>query len=470
MTNGLKTIYNFFINQIKNYINNTLSSIYKYRENIIDVSNLSYHLLLSDNYNYYSTFKILIIGDNVISAYYFIKDFIFLKLISDTGNLKIEELDNNSIKNNENRIKIIGQYKKKIIDNYNNIYKLSTIERYLFYFILSNIVIFIKHSLNFIFSYIIDKKSDIIFQFICCILNLCVFCIIVPKVQNKLYIYNKIDNYRNNLINQVNIFIKYYFSKKLIIFIKNLNNNINEIRTYNIFIVYNYLTFDFILNFAKSYCFIAFLYYFRNSKETYYYYKIIKLACYYNYGLDFNIMTKEQSIDIINELIFYKKWKDLRDFKNTHAIYVLIYNKYFTNIDYYDKYINLLIFISVWNFISLLNILSIKLNILIITIVSLYRYKYNYKNINKNILFIAIEIICRIVNLNELTWAILTVCNDTIYEFIKEIVFYTRNKKSFNKAINYYSVTNLKNKQRERYQRENKYSERNTDYNLSSIF
>lgn len=113
MTNGLKTIYNFFINQIKNYINNTLSSIYKYRENIIDVSNLSYHLLLSDNYNYYSTFKILIIGDNVISAYYFIKDFIFLKLISDTGNLKIEELDNNSIKNNENRIKIIGQYKKR---------------------------------------------------------------------------------------------------------------------------------------------------------------------------------------------------------------------------------------------------------------------------------------------------------------------------------------------------------------------
>lgn len=395
-----------------------------------------------------SNLKKLIIGDGIILAYTFIKDLFFFKLVTKKSKMHIKEPK----KHNE----MLNKYKESIINNYNEIYILSTIERYVLYFLISKCYYFARFINNSFIHYDIVNN---IFEFV-------TYLFLTPSIQNYIAKNNTISKYRKNLLLQIKIFIKYYISKQIIVFVKNLYKDIYEIRTYNIFILYHYISYEFITTFIKSYCFVNLLYFFRNNDGGYYYYKAIKLACYYNYGLDFKIINVIQSCNIINELIYYKNWNDIVKVNNAHAIHVLVHNKYFLHNNYYDNYIAFIICISIWSFILLLKELSLSINIIILTSVSIYRYIYNTDNqtsinTNKNnfdIIYkcglnICIGVLCKIYNINEIIGCILFILNDNIYNFIYDLLFYIKNKNNFKKAIEYYKKDN-----------------KSIEYKLSSLF
>ena len=221
-----------------------------------------------------------------------------------------------------------------------SLYSFHVLERYIIYFLVH-------------FFVILPSKTKLPYFFI---------FISFPFIQNKLYI----DSY---IINRL-VFFKYNFAKIIIYFIQRLHSDIMNIQNYHIFLIYNYLEFDFIWNVFKNYLFVSLLYFLRNSNQTslYYYYKAIKAAYYCETGYLFNATTIHDSIYMINIIIKEQRWQDIKKLELINALYILIHHQQNTPL-YFTTYIYYMSFFTLWSFIySLFSLFNINYNSFLITI------------------------------------------------------------------------------------------------------
>lgn len=357
-------------------------------------------------------FEWLIISDSICSSINFIKNYIEYKTVE------------KSIRNSKLYI-----LKDEIVKQYNNLYTIDVFDRYILYLFLYS---------NYIWIIFINESDEIKYA-----LYIFFTLFTIPVVQNNLLKITYVELLFDDINNDKKCFMKYTISKLTIKCIKELDTSIVGIKNYHIFILYNYISFNYLFEFIKCYLLLYSLNLLRNSASTYYYYKAIKIAYYYNTGYLFNIITKEDAINRINTIIRDKKWKELSDIENVNSFYTLLHYKFNSPDNKSDIYIYILGFFSLWSLICVLKVINYFISILfILSYISIYSYndqKFLKRNYQK--IFIGILMYTMIfLGINDLV--ITLVCSNykIFYYMLNEVYFYMQYKTDIKKVLKHYKL------------------------------
>ena len=401
--------YKEFIQNVKNMFNNINNKevilLFKDYVNIPNVIIQSYFV------RNVSLLEAMIISDGIINAIYFANEYFVYK------------------------IKERNIYRKQLVKQYNNLYRLNTIDRYLLYIIL------------YFYHFSLDKCVYGIVRGEIVILNYSmVLMITIPGIQYYIMKNDRINRYINIYNENKKIFVYYSVSKFIINYIKDLDENIEEIKNYQIFILYKYLSFDLLYDFLKSYLFVYVLYFLRSSESTYYYYKAIKLSYYYTTGYLFNVITKDDSIYIINIIVKEKRWFDIHKVEIVHAFYSIISAKYNTNDDYYTNIsVNLIKFFTLWSIICLLKLFAVFINTTLLILYLCICYKdVSISNVIKKWITGCIIYSMILLNTNDLIISLIFVCHSVIYYVLEELYFFIKNANDIKKVLLFYNKNSKK--------------------------
>lgn len=367
-------------------------------------------------------FEWLVISDSICSSINFINN--YLKYDLNGNKDKFIKVDISSSAKKDIYIK---RYYIEIVKNYNSLYKIELFERYIFYLLLYLNYLFILTLIN------LDTIKYILY------INFTIFT--VPYVQNNLleikYINYIISEFKNDKVR----FMKYSISKLTIKCIKELDVSIIDIKNYHIFILYNCISFEFLLEFIKCYILIYSLYFLRNSSSTYYYYKAIKIAYYYNTNYLFNIITKDEAIININTIIKEKNWKELSNIQNVHSLYTIVQHNFNQSDSKYDIYIKIIGFFTLWSFICFLKVINYFTSIICISVfvlINIYKDKIFLKEHYKKIFISYVVYFMIILGINDLVIALICANYKVLYYITNEIYFYIENKRDIKKVLNFY--------------------------------
>jgi len=412
---------------IKEYIINNFSINNKINESIVKIlvkyGELNYNMvstyknviynfvrdniLMSDVletfYDKFSLMETMLLMDGVISSIYFLKDFLILKVSA----RKLSK-------------EAIIAYNEEIVIKSNKVYRLSTIDRYLFYLI----IYFVYNSINYVYS---ENRYSYIF----------IVCITVPYVQELFFSVHYVDKILKQYINNKDIFMKYSVAKLTIWFIQNLHPQIEKIQNYHIFIIYKLLSTKFIITIITNCLFILLLNILRSYDSTYYYYKGIKMAYYYNVGYLYNIIPIQDAIYLVNIIIKEKRWKELEKLEVLNALFILITCKYelfstFKGSVWTNIMLTLLKISSLYSFVSILKIINLyTLGVLLFVG---YVIKFSVKNVITSIFLYFLIIF----NINNLLITFMLIIHKIIYYYLEEIFFFIKNIKNIKKIIKVY--------------------------------
>ena len=417
-------------------------------EPIINVVNSSmYTYILSNFVRNITLFEAMIVSDGIYNALTFTKEYMYYKIkynliVSDKKEVNFDKKEVNFDKKEVNFDKknVDFDIKKQLLSNYKNVYILSIVDRYILY---STCYLSYKLITIITWSWKIILYNDF-YKFIDNTCNIVVLLLVFPYIQNTIIKLNPINKYIDVYLLNKQIFIKYSVSKIIINFIKSLDSRIDFIKNSQIFVLYRYISSQIVIDFVKSYCFIYFLYFLKHNQTTYYYYKMIKLAYYYNTGHLFNQITIEDSIYIINIIVSEKKWNDLSNLEMVHAFYTLINNKYNSNDNIYVTFsLYCAKFFTLWSFICLLKILKIELITFLLFAYFIIDYKLNYRGY-KTIKFmersgVVIVLYCLLLfNINDLVISTILVFYKYIYLIYCELLFFTTNVNDIKKVLLFY--------------------------------
>jgi hypothetical protein len=368
----------------------------------------TYILNLVQVYKKMPLMESLILIDGLISAFVFLKEYIILKVAEKRLNSK----------------RILDS-KKDIILHYNKIYILDVYDRYLLY-----LCIFIIYSILNTYEIFYNNFINISVIFA------------LPFIQNYILKLPLINKYLLLHIKNKEIFIKYSIAKVIVQFVEGLHLNIIKIQNYHIFLIYKYISFNYVWSITKTYLFILLLYTLRSYQSLYKYYKAIKLAYYYENSILFNVMPEEMAVDLVNMIIKEKRWDSLIKIEILNAFYVLISQKYkeetplLINIQ-----ITLFKIFSIWSLVSLCKVLffSIAVNYLYFMIFS-YIIIMN-SNKFKNIITGIIIYLLLLFNVNDIIITLVIISDKFIYYCLEEFYFFSLNAKNMRKMIKEYSET-----------------------------
>lgn len=398
----IKDIYDIYIKDyIKEYIpyGNYLTSI---KDVLISSSTFV------SIYSKFTLMESLLLLDGVICSIYFLNDFLILKM---------------SYKKITKEMFIL--YNQEIVEKYNNIYILSIIDRYLFY-----LCMYLGYNMM---SYFCQENK---YSYILILL------MVFPGVQNRFISLRCVNAQYNKYKENKEIFIKYSISKLAVKVIQNLHPQIEEIANYHIFIIYKILNMEFVWGIVKNCCIICVLNILRSCDATYYYYKAIKMAYYYNVGYLYNVIPLGDTIYTVNIIINEKRWKELLKIEVVNAFFILFVNKY----DLFNKLglslsINCQIILcqifSLYSIVSLFKIINnegyISLLYVCFTLLSfgLYFRKINIKNSITSILVYFLILF----NTNDLIITLVIVIQKLVYYWIGEIYFFIINVHNIKKVI-----------------------------------
>ncbi len=434
----------YFLEPVKNVIKDTLSNLIEQicptcpeliqtvaiktveiNKNYNIINNFWWFLTNDTIIKLYSRFTLMetmLLVDGLINATYFIKEYLILVVSSK----KLSKT-------------VLVKYNDEIVDNYNNVYILNAINRYLFYFI----IYFGYNSINY---FIHENQYS----------YLLILLITIPSIQNGLLSINykllPIKKHVDFYVENQKIFIKYSISKLSVQFIESLHPQIDKIQNYHIFIIYRTLNITFILNIVKNILFIGLLNFLRSTESTYWYYKGIKAAYYHNVGYMYNLLPLDNALFIANKIIKEKRWKHFDNIEIINAFFVLITNKYdlFNSVSISlitSIQINCFKLFSLWSLVSLLKMINfmqlmsgIWICIFLITVFA-YLSKFNAKNIITSLIVYFLIIF----NINDLIITLVIISNKLVYYWIAEIYFFSRNIKNVRKVIKTYEQDNKKN-------------------------
>jgi len=373
-------------------------------------------------YSRFTLMETMLLVDGLINATYFIKDYLILAVSSK----KLTKT-------------VLVKYNDEIVENYNNIYFLNSVNRYLFYLI----IFFGYNSINY---FVHENKYS----------YLLILLITIPGIQNRIlsinYTFLPIKKHVDFYVENQKIFIKYSISKLSVQFIESLHPQIDKIQNYHIFIIYRTLNITFILNILKNLLFITLLNFLRSGESTYWYYKGIKAAYYHNVGYMYNVLPLDNAIFITNKIIKEKRWKHVNNIEIINAFFVLITNKYdllnTISISLTTSFqINCFKIFSLWSLVSLLKMINFMQLVsgiwICIFLIIIYSYfsKFNTRNIVTSLILYFLIIF----NINDLIITIIIISNKLVYYWIEEIYFFSCNIKNIRKVIKSYEQDIKKN-------------------------
>lgn len=381
-----------------------------------NITNTIINTIVNTIINPVPLFEWLVISDSICSSINFVNKYITFK------------------RDNVDKRNDIAKRKDDIIKSYNNLYKIELSDRYILY-----LCLYINYLL--LTTFFERWSSDIIImKYIiytkCTILTL-------PYIQNKLLEINCVNNIITEFRNDKIRFMKYTISKITIKCIKELDISIVGIKNYHIFILYNYISFSFLLEFIKCYILIYLLYFLRNSSNTYYYYKAIKIAYYYNTNYLFNIITRDEAIFNINNIIKEKRWKELSNIENVHSLYTLFQYKFNGKDNRSDIYINIIGFFTLWSFICIIKVINYILSIILLScyiVINIYNNKVFLKDNYKKIFTSFFVYFMIFLGINDLVITLVCINYKILYYVWNEIYFYIENKRDIKKVLMHYKL------------------------------
>lgn len=395
--------------------------------------------------------EMFILIDGLICAFTFFKEYTILKLSEST----IRIIRTTNIKTPIN----LKNTKKELVKKYNNIYILTTMDRYLVYLI----IYFINFILELFLELFLDIDTIVLGVFKEYRFNPRIFYYIIcfPFFQNL------ICNYNRKIIKKYNedkeIFIKYNLSKLIIAFVEKLHPNILKIPNYHIFILYKNISFTYLYNTIKVYLFITLLYFLKGNSNLYYYYKAIKLAYFYETGFLFNIIPTEMAVYTANLVIKNKRYNELSKIEICNAFYILIKDKFKMNEKsfYINTVIVVLKIFSFWSLVSFSKIMYILLikniqvyNLFYVFSAIIYSRHTTHTRRNTRVLlnaFIKKLVILTVIyflisfNINDIIITLTLLLHNVIYYILEEIYFFKSNNKNIRVVLaEYYKEKPLK--------------------------
>ena len=391
------------------------NNYYQITNNLVSFSKSVENILTSQSlvqiYHRFSLMESLLLLDGVVCSFYFLKDFLLLKLSSK----KLSK-------------RAIVVYNEEIVERYNSLYILSTIDRYIFY-----LIIYLGYN---IINYFYNENE---YSY------LLILIITIPYVQNNVLSIGFMNRIIYKYIQNKNMFVKYSISKMSVHYVQHLHPQIEKIQNYHIVIIYRLLSFKFVWSIINNCLFISLLNILRSYDSTYYYYKGIKMAYYYNVGYLYNVIPLSDAIYLVNIIIKEKRWRELEKIEVVNAFFVLVVNKYeifnsMSNSFSTTSQIILFQVFSLYSIVSVLKILNIylsgiSLSILIITLAG-YLTKFNIKNIITSILIYFLIMF----NINDLIITVVIITHTIVYYWLEEIYFFIRNIENVKKVIRMYET------------------------------
>ena len=415
------------LNKTRNFLNSfiPLDKYYTVFENTNDYYQISQSLIQYKNnldsfltsktliglYSRFALMESLLLFDGVVCSVYFLREFLILKLSS----RKLSK-------------RAIMVYNEEIVEKYNTLYRLSTLDRYVFYLL----IYFGYNTINYFYE---ENRYT----------YLLILPIVLPSIQNSLlsisFISKRVDNY----LEHKDIFIKYSMSKVSVHFVQQLHPQIEKIQNYHIFIIYKTLSIDFVWKIINNCLFIALLNILRSYDSTYYYYKGIKMAYYYNVGYLYNIIPLGDAIYLANIIIKEKRWRELEKLEVVNAFFTLVVNKYeifssFSGSFWINSQMILFQLFSLYSIVSVLKLITIYLSgvwvCALLIAVAVYLAKLNVKNIITSILVYFLIIF----NINDLIITLVIITHKILYYWLEEIYFFVKNTENVKKVIKMYET------------------------------
>jgi hypothetical protein len=234
-------------------------------------------------------------------------------------------------------------------------------------------------------------------------------------------------------------------SKMFVHFLQQLHPQIDKIQNYHIFIIYKTLSINFVWKIITNCLFIGLLNILRNYDTTYYYYKGIKMAYYYNVGYLYNIIPLGDAIYLANIIINEKRWAELEKLEVVNAFFTLVVNKYeiftsFTGSFWINSQMILFQLFSLYSIVSILKLITIYLSgvwvFALLIIIAVYLGKLNVKNIITSILVYFLIIF----NINDLIITLVIITHKIPYYWLEEIYFFIKNTENVKKVIKMYET------------------------------
>lgn len=352
-------------------------------------------------------FESLIVADGIVSAMVFAKE-LYLHKVSERKMSK--------------QIVVAASY-KEILQKCQETYAIPVFDRYILYYILSMLSMFTEYTTS--------TTS-----------TTALLCITIPIIQNSIagvgFVRRRIDEFQT----MKGMFARYSLSKLIVKYVSRLDEGIDEIKNYHIFVIYKHISFQYFLEFFKSYVFIYFLYFLRGHESTYYYYKAIKFSYYYNSGYLFNIMKREDAIGVLNIVIHEKRWKDMYRVDIVNAIYSLMNDEEQRGIfDLVVMNINMYKFFALWSGVCLIRMLDmhsyIYRTLYAGMIGVIWTWRVNGRMKAKSIFLLFVVHTLMMLNTNDLIIAMLIFLHEMLYYIIQEILFFYINYKDICKVVNW---------------------------------
>jgi hypothetical protein len=345
-------------------------------------------------------FESLIVADGIVNAMVFAKE-LYLHKVSERKMSKA----------------VVATSYEEIVQRCQNIYVVPVLDRYIFYYILAMIAMCTGHPIP---------------------TGLLCITIPLPYIQNSIarigFVRQRIDGFQT----MKGMFARYSLSKLIVKYVSRLDEGIDEIKNYHIFVIYKHISYQYCLEFIKSYIFIYFLYFLRGHESTYYYYKAIKFSYYYNSGYLFNIMKREDAIGVLNIVIHEKRWRDMYRVDIVNAIYSL------TNDGEQRGFFDLVVmniamykFFALWSGVCLLRMLDMYSYVYRTLYVGMAGVIWTGQRKAKSIFLLFVVHTLMMLNTNDLIITLLIFLHEMLYYIIQEIVFFSTNYKDICKVVNW---------------------------------
>lgn len=359
----------------------------------------------------------LMVCDGLLQAGKFIVEYICYKI---QEHVFVDKQD--YIKNSE-------LLRSRLINEYNGFYEIDTVDRYLFY----GAVYTIYEITNFVTVKFLDTDMSALYY-------ICLICAL-PGFQRMIMrpIKGRYDKYKVDRV----IFLHYTICKTIIAAVGDLDNSIERIQNYHIFILYKYLTPDLVISFVKTYGFIYLLYFLKDTSATYYYYKAIKLAYYYSNGYLFNAISQDDSVYIVNVVIRERRWFDIDKIEIVHAFYRLINTRYKSERNALTTFqLYFIKFCTLWSV-----VFSLKLFTTGVMTVAFAGYLVGAEIVNpvvgvhrlKRYITSLVIYLLIVFHTNDLIVSSVFVIHPVIYYIVEEIIFFVKNSNDIHKILDFYN-------------------------------
>lgn len=351
----------------------------------------------------------LILADGIVCAGFFIKDYLLLKL---------------SEKRMGKSTKIIFEYKSDIIKRYNNLYKLDTIDRYLFY----------------VLSYCNYKAACYVFELETPFWTIGFLSLVIPFIQNKIMrvFHGPLNYYLENKY----IFVKYSLSKLIVSSFQGLHKDIDRVQNFHIFLIYNIISFDYLYTCLRNYLLITLLYFLKSRQPLYYYYKAIKTAYFFNTGYNFESQSLYDAVYLANLIVKEERWNEMQKMEVVNMLYILIDSKFSepNSSIYVTVSLTLLQFFSLWSLVAVLPFFdfSITLIIAIFSLAFMFSFLCNVRNKIRKVATLIISYCLLLFNVNVLIVTLILISNNLVYYILGELYFFITNIRSIRKVVKAY--------------------------------